>query len=74
MSIINIEKLTAGIVFADKINDEYIYMPGSEIGSNDPICIFERKGQRSDISIKEAAILIDKLNLKKLNVAPFGKI
>ena len=44
MSKILAEQLLAGIILADNDNREYIYLPGGEVGSEDPHCVFERSG------------------------------
>lgn len=64
MSKINKEKLLAGYVFGDIDNDEYIYLPGSEIGSESPMCILEKRGLREDISLEEASDLVNHLSLR----------
>lgn len=47
MSKILAEQLLAGIILADNDNREYIYLPGGEVGSEDPHCIFEKNGERT---------------------------
>lgn len=64
MSKINKEKLLAGYVFGDIENDEYIYLPGSEIGSEAPMCVLEKQGSREDISLEEASDLVNHLSLR----------
>lgn len=64
MSKINKEKLLAGYVFGDIENNEYIYLPGSEIGSENPMCIFEKDGSRDDVPLEEASDLVNHLTLK----------
>ncbi|MDO4178189.1 MAG: hypothetical protein Q4D21_03270 [Phascolarctobacterium sp.] len=64
MSKINKEKLLAGYVFGDIDNEEYVYLPGSEIGSEHPMCILEKKGAREDVSIEEAVDLVNRLALR----------
>ncbi len=73
-NIINKEKLVSGLIFGDPANEEYIYMPGGEIGSPFPVCVLERNSVTEDISLEEAAELIGRLHLKTLNIAPFSKI
>lgn len=46
MSVIMAEELRAGLILGDRDNDQYLYMPGSEIGSDDPVCIFEDTGTK----------------------------
>jgi hypothetical protein len=73
MSKINEEKLQAGIIFGDNINKEYIYMPGSEIGCKDPLCILEKDGSRTDLTISEALNQITRLSLKPVEHPVYGK-
>ena len=47
MSKILAEQLLAGIILADNDNREYIYLPGGEVGSEDPHCVFEKNGERA---------------------------
>ena len=35
-------ELSDGVIYGDNINEEYVYMPASEIGMENPVCIFER--------------------------------
>ena len=39
MSKVTQEKLLAGIIFGDNDNEEYIYLPGGEVGSEAPLCV-----------------------------------
>lgn len=64
MSVMAQAKLKAGVIYGDSLNQEYVYMPGSEIGVEDPLCVFERPGSRQDISVTEALVLIRRLSLK----------
>lgn len=43
MSKILAEQLLAGIILGDNDNQEYIYLPGGEVGSDTPCCVFESK-------------------------------
>lgn len=67
------EKLTAGVIFGDTNNNDYIYMPGGEIGCAQPVCVMERNSGREELSIDEAAEKVAKLSLKPLNLPYFGK-
>ena len=64
MSVIIAEELKAGVILGDNTNKEYIYMPGSEIGSETPMCIFEKDGQKEDLHLAEAVELA-KIEIKK---------
>lgn len=64
MSKILAEKLLAGIILADNDNEEYIYLPGGEVGSDNPHCVFERHGERcGDLPLEEAVELAKRLHL-----------
>lgn len=64
MSKILAEQLLAGIILADNDNREYIYLPGGEVGSEDPHCIFEKNGERAgDLPLEEAVELAKRLHL-----------
>lgn len=43
MSVIIAEELRAGYILGDPDNDQYLYMPGSEIGVDDPMCILRTR-------------------------------
>ena len=61
MSKILAEQLLAGIILADNDNKEYIYLPGGEVGSEDPHCVFEKNGERAgDLPLEEAVELAKK--------------
>ena len=66
-------KLQAGYIFGDNLNKEYVYMPGSEIGVKNPICVLEQKDQRTDVSLREAVNLVTKLSLKPVNHPIWGE-
>lgn len=53
MSKITQEKLLAGIIFGDNDNEEYIYLPGGEVGSEAPLCVLERGGSREACLLKK---------------------
>lgn len=64
MSKILAEQLLAGVILADNDNEEYIYLPGGEVGSDNPHCVFERKGERAgDLPLEEAVELAKRLHL-----------
>ena len=37
MSVIMAEELLSGLILGDRDNEQYLYMPGSEIGSDNPM-------------------------------------
>lgn len=57
-------KLKAGVIYGDPVNGEYVYMPGSELGVAEPICIYEDGDLRRDVTIGEALRLIRVRSLK----------
>ena len=73
MSVVIAEELKAGIILGDPDNEQYIYMPGSEIGGDDPMCIYEEKGSKTDLHIKEAVELAKRLTLKPAIHPVYGK-
>jgi hypothetical protein len=56
--LIREEQLLRGIVFGDKQTAEYVYMPGSEVGADHPVYVYETEGGRTDIDLGEALRLI----------------
>ncbi|MCR5757291.1 MAG: hypothetical protein K6F95_05230 [Selenomonas sp.] len=56
--MITVSELKAGVIFGDNEQDEYVYMPASEIGVDHPLCVYENAGQRSDVDLEEALRLI----------------
>lgn len=73
MSKVISEKLLAGIVFGDIDNNEYIYLPGGEVGSESPLCIIERNGTTEDLELEEASEMVLHLSLKPTKHPVFGK-
>ncbi|MDQ0204945.1 hypothetical protein [Pectinatus haikarae] len=65
--------LKSGTIYGDGINKEYVYMPASEIGMLNPLCIFERFGERFDVSFAEAMNIVHRLSLKPVSHPKFGK-
>lgn len=64
MSKVVEEQLNAGFIFGDVAASEYIYLPGGEIGIDNPLCVFEKGDDRRDISLEEAVSLVSRLSLK----------
>lgn len=73
MSVIMTEQLKAGLILGDNENDEYIYMPGSEIGAEDPMCVFEKGKQKKDLHIEDAVALAKRLSLRPVKHPQYGK-
>ena len=53
--MIAIAELKTGVIFGDNSTCEYVYMPASEIGMENPLCVYENNGQRSDVDGSPAA-------------------
>lgn len=51
-------QLGRGIIFGDRQTDEYVYMPASEIGMEQPLYVYETVDSRRDIDLDEALHLI----------------
>lgn len=73
MSKVTSEQLLAGIIFGDSDNNEYVYLPGGEVGSDDPCCIFEQNGSSRDVPLEEAVVLVQRLQLYPCSHPQFGK-
>ncbi len=67
------EQLLAGYIFGDSDNSEYIYLPGGEIGNNNPLCVLERNNSCEDLPIDEAAHMIHRLSLHLCKHPVLGK-
>lgn len=73
MSKITEEQLLAGVIFGDAENQEYLYLPGGEVGSDHPFCILERKDSRQDLPLAEAVPLVQRLALHPCSHPVLGK-
>jgi hypothetical protein len=73
MSVIMAEQLKAGIILGDNDNQEYVYMPGSEIGAENPMCIFEKGDHKEDLHLEEAVELAKHLSLIPVTHPKYGK-
>ncbi len=73
MSRVTAEHLLAGIIFGDAENNEYIYLPGGEVGSEHPLCVYEHDDKREDLKLAEAARLVQHLTLKPTSHPIWGK-
>jgi len=74
MSKIMAEQLLAGVILGDIENNEFIYLPGGEVGSENPYCVFEKNGIREDdLPLEEAVKLAKRLHLAPAVHPIFGK-
>ena len=51
-------QLERGIIFGDAHTAEYVYLPGSEVGVEYPVYVYENISERRDIDLAEALHLI----------------
>ena len=58
MSVMQTAQLKVGRIFGDRETNEYVYMPASEIGAADPLCVYETASRRDDVTLDEALRLI----------------
>lgn len=72
MSQIIASHLKAGYIFGDTTAGEYVYMPGGEIGTDNPVCILETNLGQKDVSLDEAVELVLRLTLKRVKHPRFG--
>lgn len=73
MSKIAAGHLQAGFIFGDITAGEYVYLPGSEVGTDTPMCVFESPKGRQDITIDEAVEIIARLSLKPVKHPILGE-
>lgn len=66
-------QLRDGRIFGDVGNEEYIYVPSSEIGMEEPVCIFQRGTNREDVTMPEALRLIQRYGLELVEHPTMGK-
>lgn len=72
MSQVVRQHLIAGFIFGDWQSGEYVYLPGGEVGLEEPLCVLETPSSRLDISLDEAVQLITKLSLKPVKHPRLG--
>ncbi len=58
MSVMQTSQLKSGRIFGDRMTEEYVYMPASEFGVENPVCVYEAKTRRDDVTLDEALRLI----------------
>lgn len=67
-------RLLAGFIYGDSRNQEYIYLPGSELDAASPMLVYEIEGRLSDVTMEEALDIIEKRSLKPAVHPRLGKI
>lgn len=73
MSTMTAAHLKTGTIYGDHHTHEYIYMPASEIGYDNPICVYEFSGKREDISLHDAVTVVTKRSLRPTTHPLLGK-
>lgn len=66
-------KLKDGVIFGDRENGEYVYMPASEVGATEPLMVYESDGVRRDVDVEEALRLIRVRSLRPVRHPTLGK-
>lgn len=73
MSKVIAEQLLSGIIFGDLDNCEYVYLPGGEVGSDNPMCIFQQGDCTEDVGLERASDLVLQLTLRPCKHPVLGK-
>ena len=73
MKTLQASKLLAGFISGDPPTKEYVYLPGSELGADIPVLVYETDEGRRDLSMDEALDVIEKRSLKPTIHPIFGK-
>ena len=73
MSRMTAAHLKTGTVYGDASTGEYIYMPASEIGYDEPLCVYEFAGKREDISLADAVVVVTKRSLRPTSHPLLGR-
>ena len=66
-------QLDRGIIFGDVHTAEYVYMPGSEVGAEHPVYVYENGPERRDIDLTEALHLIRVRDLRPTSHPLLGR-
>lgn len=53
-------KLLAGYIYGDNVTKEYVYLPDSEVDTEEPMLVYEDNGGRDDIGMERALEIIEK--------------
>lgn len=65
-------KLLAGFIYGDPVNREYLYLPGSEVDSEEPVLVYEKDSTREDLTMEEGLTVIERRSLKPCSHPVFG--
>lgn len=66
-------ELRAGVIFGDNNTSEYVYMPAGELGTDNPLCVYEYQSAREDVDIKNAMEIIRRRSLHHVSHPLLGK-
>lgn len=66
-------ELKQGKIFGDLATAEFVYMPASEIGVGEPLCVYEHAGTRHDVDMKEALRLLQMRSLRPVQHPVLGE-
>lgn len=73
MATMTESELKAGVIFGDNHTGEYVYMPASELGVEEPICLYEYGENRDDVDLQGAADIITRRSLRPVKHPLLGK-
>ncbi len=73
MSVMFTEALQSGRIFGDAETREYVYMPASEIGAAEALCVYEAAERREDVTLGEALRLIRVRSLRPVRHPLLGE-
>ena len=66
-------RLKSGEIYGDFENNEYVYMPASEFGIEEPMCVYETHDGREDVTFEEALRLVRVRSLRPVIHPRLGK-
>lgn len=72
MAVMLESKLKSGEIYGDFENNEYVYMPASEFGMDEPMCVYERQDSREDVTLEEAQRLVRVRSLRPVKHPRLG--
>lgn len=57
-------RLLSGYIYGDPHTAEYVYLPGSEVDTDNPLAVYENGSSREDVSMEKALFLIEHRSLR----------
>lgn len=73
MGVMLESELKSGKIFGDFENNEYVYMPASEFGVDEPLYVYETLEGREDVTLEEALRLVRVRSLRPVKHPRLGK-